>query len=98
MASPYSRSVGRQKWLGPYTEEAIDRVAEAGHRALAICPVAFTGEHIETLQEIDILYRDRAMARGIEHFARARTVGCHPAFIGALATLAVEAARAEGWA
>jgi ferrochelatase len=93
----FQSRLGRQKWLGPYTEEAIDRVAESGHTALVICPVAFTGEHIETLQEIDILYRERATAHGITHFARARTVGTHPAFIDALATLAVAAARSR-WA
>jgi protoporphyrin/coproporphyrin ferrochelatase len=94
----FQSRVGRQKWLGPYTEEAIDRVAEAGHTAVVICPLAFTGEHIETLQEIDILYRERASARGIQHFSRARTVGVHPAFIDALATLALEAAQEKGWA
>lgn len=35
------------------------------------------------------------MAR-LTHFARARTVGTHPAFIGALADLAESAARARG--
>jgi ferrochelatase len=94
----FQSRLGPQKWLGPYTEEAIDRVAESGQTALVICPVAFTGEHIETLQEIDILYRERAAARGIQHWARARTVGVHPAFVDALAGLAVAAARARGWA
>jgi protoporphyrin/coproporphyrin ferrochelatase len=94
----FQSRVGPQKWLGPYTEEAIDRLAEAGHTALAVVPVAFTGEHIETLQEIDILYRERALQRGIKHFARARTVGVHPAFVQALAGLALGAARARGWA
>jgi ferrochelatase len=94
----FQSRLGRQKWLGPYTEEAIDRLAEAGHSAVLICPVAFTGEHIETLQEIDILDRERAAALGITQFARARTVGCHPAFIDALADLAVAAASGRGWA
>jgi ferrochelatase len=93
----FQSRLGPQKWLGPYTEEAIDRVADSGQRAVVVCPIAFTGEHIETLQELDILYRDRARARGIEHFARARTVGVHPAFIDALAALALEAARQQGW-
>jgi protoporphyrin/coproporphyrin ferrochelatase len=93
----FQSRVGPQKWLGPYTEEAIDRLAEAGHKSVAICPVAFTGEHIETLQEIDILYRERATARGIVSFSRARTVGVHPAFIGTLAELARRAAAKQGW-
>ena len=35
--------------------------------------------------------------RGIMHFARARTVGCHPAFIAALADASVEVVRGSGW-
>ena len=50
----------------------------AGRRAVVVVPIAFTGEHIETLQEIDILYRERAEKAGIVHFARARTVGMPP--------------------
>jgi ferrochelatase len=94
----FQSRLGPQKWLGPYTEETIDAVAQSGQTALCICPVAFTGEHIETLQEIDILYRQRAVERGIKHWARARTVGVHPAFVDALAELAVGAARTRGWA
>ena len=75
----------------------LDELAAAGERAVAVVPVAFTGEHIETLQEIDILYKERAKAAGIVHFARARTVGCHPAFIAALADLVEATARARGW-
>jgi ferrochelatase len=93
----FQSRLGRQKWLGPYTEDALDELAAAGHKAVVVCPVAFTGEHIETLQEIDILYRERAQKRGITHFARARTVGCHPAFIRALADLAETTARTSGW-
>ena len=77
---------------------ALDAVAKAGHRSVIVVPIAFTGEHIETLQEIDILYKEHAERAGIVCFARARTVGTHPAFIGALADLALEAARARGWA
>jgi ferrochelatase len=94
----FQSRVGRQRWLGPSTDEALDAVAAEGHRAVVVVPIAFTGEHIETLQEIDIQYKERAEKAGITTFARARTVGTHPAFIGALAELALDAARARGWA
>jgi ferrochelatase len=93
----FQSRIGRQRWLAPTTEEALDALAAAGHRAVVVVPVSFTGEHLETLQEIDILYRERAAARGIVSFARARAVGCHPAFISELAALLVSAARAHGW-
>jgi ferrochelatase len=94
----FQSQVGRRRWLGPSTEKALDAVAAEGHRAVVVVPIAFTGEHIETLQEIDILFKEHAEKAGITTFARARTVGTHPAFIGALADLALEAARARGWA
>ena len=94
----FQSRVGPQRWLGPTTEAVLDELAAAGTRAVVVVPVAFTGEHIETLQEIDILYKERAEKAGIVHFARARTVGCHPAFIGALADLVEATARARGWA
>jgi ferrochelatase len=94
----FQSKVGRQRWLGPATEEALDKLAAAGTPAVVVVPIAFTGEHVETLQEIDIVYRERALAAGIRHFARARTVGVHPAFIETLADLALAAARSRGWA
>jgi ferrochelatase len=93
----FQSKVGRKRWLGPSTETVLDEMAAAGERAVVVVPIAFTGEHIETLQEIDILFRERAEKAGIAHFARARTVGTHPAFIGALADLAEAAARERGW-
>ena len=93
----FQSRVGRRRWLAPTTEEALDALAAAGNRAVVVVPVSFTGEHVETLQEIDILYRKRAAARGITSFVRARAVGCHPAFIAGLAGLLVSAAGARGW-
>jgi ferrochelatase len=93
----FQSKVGRKRWLGPSTETLLDQLAAEGERAVVVVPIAFTGEHIETLQEIDILFRQRAEKAGIAHFARARTVGTHPSFIAALADLAEAAARERGW-
>lgn len=93
----FQSRVGPKRWLGPATDALLDQLAAAGTRAVVVVPIAFTGEHIETLQEIDILYRARAEKAGIVHFARARTAGTHPAFIAALADLAETAARSRGW-
>ncbi len=94
----FQSKVGRQRWLGPSTEVVLEELAGGGTRAVVVVPIAFTGEHVETLQEIDILFKARALAGGIQHFARARTVGVHADFIQALAALALDAARAKGWA
>jgi ferrochelatase len=94
----FQSRVGPQRWLGPATDVLLDQLAAAGTTAVVVVPVAFTGEHIETLEEIDLRYKERAAHGGIVHFARARTVGCHPAFIAALADLVEAAAHERGWA
>ncbi len=93
----FQSRVGRLRWLGPSTEQALEGMAAQGNRAVVVVPVSFTGEHIETLQELDIQYAERARGLGMTWFARARTVGCHPAFVSALAARVAGAARDRGW-
>ena len=94
----FQSRVGPQRWLGPPTDGLLGQLAAEGTTAVVVVPIAFTGEHIETLEELDIRYREQAEQGGITHFARARTVGCHPAFIGALADLVEATAHERGWA
>jgi protoporphyrin/coproporphyrin ferrochelatase len=54
-------------------------------------PISFVSEHIETLEEIDIEYREIAEAAGIEVFARVPAPDTNPAFIQALVDLVVRA-------
>jgi ferrochelatase len=87
-----------RRWLGPPISEAVDRLAAAGHAAVVVCPVSLVHEHGQALRELDAVCRDRARVRGLRHLVRASTVGAHPAFIEALAALALTAARTRGWA
>ncbi|MBI5477746.1 MAG: ferrochelatase [Deltaproteobacteria bacterium] len=83
----FQSKVGPVKWLGPSTEVVIHDLARQGARALLVVPVAFVSDHIETLQEIDLRYRDVAHAAGITEFRRAPALNDRPAFIAALAGL-----------
>jgi protoporphyrin/coproporphyrin ferrochelatase len=85
----YQSRVGRLKWIGPSTEEELERAAR-DKRAVVIYPHAFTQEHIETLVEIEIEYREKADHMGVRGFYRVPTVSTHPAFIGGLARLVRE--------
>jgi ferrochelatase len=93
----FQSKVGPVRWLGPNTDDVLKALGAGGTKAVVVVPVAFTGEHVETLQEIDIMFKAHALAAGIERFARARTVGVHPAFIRAMADLVQETARGRGW-
>lgn len=66
----YQSRVGPVEWLQPYTEEAIHNLAKRGIKNLLVVPISFVSEHIETLQEIDIEYREVAEESGIHNFDR----------------------------
>ncbi|HBL12755.1 MAG TPA: ferrochelatase [Cyanobacteria bacterium UBA11162] len=87
----YQSRVGPVEWLKPYTEEAIAELGSQGVKDVVVVPISFVSEHIETLQEIDIEYRELAEESGIENFQRVPALNTHPIFIDSLATLVIEA-------
>ncbi len=90
----YQSRVGPVEWLQPYTEEAIEELAHKGTETLVVVPISFVSEHIETLQEIDMEYREIAEEAGIEHFQRVPALNTHPIFINDLASMVTEAIAA----
>lgn len=95
----FQSKVGPVKWLEPSTNEALASLGRDGARQVLVVPVSFVSDHIETLYEIDILYRGIADDAGIAHFRRVPSLNCLPAFVEALAdlvrgeTAAVDAGR-----
>lgn len=87
----YQSRVGPVEWLKPYTEDAITELAAEGVKDLLVVPLSFVSEHIETLQEIDMEYRELAEEAGIENFHRVPALNTHPVFINDLADLVIEA-------
>ncbi|MBE9130142.1 MULTISPECIES: ferrochelatase [unclassified Coleofasciculus] len=90
----YQSRVGPVEWLQPYTEDSLQELGTQGVKDLLVVPISFVSEHIETLQEIDIEYRELAEESGIEHFQRVPALNTHPIFIDSLATLVTEALNA----
>ncbi|HVF88920.1 MAG TPA: ferrochelatase [Blastocatellia bacterium] len=87
----FQSKVGPVKWLQPSTDEAVRKLASDEASQVLLVPVSFVSEHIETLYELDILYRDVAREAGIEHYRRAEALNCRPDFIDALAHLVEKA-------
>jgi len=84
-----SRS-GPVAWMEPETTDVMDRLAAAGKTALLIVPISFVSDHIETLHEIDIEYREHAEAHGIKTYVRAPSLNDGGDFLQALADLVKE--------
>ncbi len=76
--------LGPVQWLVPATPDVLQQIADAGGRRVCLIPVSFSQEHIETLQEIDVEYREHAHQVGIPHFGRAPVLGTEPAFVACL--------------
>jgi protoporphyrin/coproporphyrin ferrochelatase len=90
----YQSKVGPVEWLQPYTEDAIVQLAAQGVTDLVVVPISFVSEHIETLEEIDIEYREIAEASGIHTFNRVPALDTNPIFIQTLVDLVLKAAAA----
>ena len=87
----YQSRVGPIEWLQPYTEDAIEELGAKGTEHLVVVPISFVSEHIETLQEIDIEYRELAEEAGIHNFHRVPALNTYDGFINDLADMVDEA-------
>ncbi|CAN1342688.1 Ferrochelatase-2, chloroplastic [Linum perenne] len=82
--------VGPVEWLKPYTDETIIDLGRKGVKSLLAVPISFVSEHIETLEEIDVEYKELALESGIENWGRVPALGCEPTFITDLADAVIE--------
>lgn len=84
-----SRS-GPVEWLEPSTPDMLRLLAGEGCKNILMVPISFVSDHVETLYEIDILYRDMAHEMGMRLES---TCGLNddPQFIEALADLVLNA-------
>lgn len=90
----YQSRVGPVEWLQPYTEDAIQELGQQGVQDMVVVPISFVSEHIETLQEIDMEYREVAESVGIHNFRRVPALNTHTQFIDGMADLTLEALNA----
>ncbi|CAK8568421.1 unnamed protein product [Lathyrus sativus] len=87
----YQSRVGPVQWLKPYTDEVLVELGKKGVKSLLAVPVSFVSEHIETLEEIDMEYRELALESGIQNWGRVPALGLTPSFITDLADAVIEA-------
>ena len=91
----YQSRVGPVQWIGPSTEDEVRRAGAAG-RPVVVVPIAFVSEHVETLVEIDMDFRDVASATGVPFFTRCPTVAVDCDFIRGLGDLVRGALGRQG--
>mmetsp|Transcript_4933 Transcript_4933/g.7530 ORF Transcript_4933/g.7530 Transcript_4933/m.7530 type:complete len:476 (+) Transcript_4933:100-1527(+) len=90
----FQSRVGPVEWLRPYTDDTLRELGAEGVRNLIVVPVSFVSEHIETLEEIDMEYREVAEEAGIVNWQRAPALNTDEAFIKEMADMVEEAMKA----
>ena len=78
-------------WLTPTVEDALDKIADAGHAEVVVAPIGFVCDHMEVVLDLDVEAREHAERQGLR-MVRAETVGTHPSYVGMVRDLIVEQA------
>ena len=86
---------GKAKWLEPYTEPTLIKLAEQGVKSVdVVCP-GFTGDCLETLEEISMEAREAFLHAGGEKFSYIPCLNDSPVWIAALAQISAQ--HLAGW-
>lgn len=93
---PYSwrlayQSPGRtpEPWLGPDAGAVIDELAMLGHQHLVMAPIGFISDHMETLYDVDVMYKEQCRAKGIK-MERVESLNTSPGLVKTLAAMVRE--------
>ena len=57
-ALSFQSKLGPIPWLSPSTEDELSRLAEEGEKNVIVCPISFTADCLETLEEIGMGYAE----------------------------------------
>jgi ferrochelatase len=82
-----SQGLTDDRWLGPTVESRLDGYAADGIREVVVCPIGFVCDHVETLYDVDVVFRGYAAERGIS-LVRPEALNGSEKFTAALAEVA----------
>ncbi len=85
----YQSRSGPVEWLSPSTPEMLEMLAEEGCKNILMVPISFVSDHVETLYEINILYREEAAQLGM-CLKPSASLNTDPLFIQGLKSLVLQ--------
>ncbi|MEO1491554.1 MAG: ferrochelatase [Pseudomonadota bacterium] len=86
---------GPEEWLQPYTVEYVAKLAEEGHKRIAIMAPGFSSDCVETLEEINEEIKEAFEHAGGEHFHYIPCLNDDIAHIDMIEQIVRE--EAQGW-
>lgn len=87
-STAFQSRLGKVPWIKPYTDVALDELAKAGVKRLAVMCPAFVADCLETLEEIGMRAKEQFVAAGGEALALVPSLNATPAWVDAVAALA----------
>ena len=88
----YQSRSGPVEWLSPSTPEMLETLAGEGCKNILMVPISFVSDHVETLYEINILYREQAAGLGM-CLQPCPSLNTNPLFIQGLRELVLQEKR-----
>lgn len=85
-----SRGMTGENWLGPDVKDIMDNCAKNNKKNIIVVPYGFVSDHVETLYDIDIVYKQYANSLGL-NFIRTPSLNTSELFIQALKDVVVKA-------
>jgi ferrochelatase len=86
---------GKAKWLEPYTEPTLVALAQAGTGSVDVMCPGFTGDCLETLEEISMEAREAFLHAGGKSFSYIACLNDSPEWLEALGDIALQ--QLAGW-
>ncbi|MHA1910080.1 MAG: ferrochelatase [Candidatus Kariarchaeaceae archaeon] len=83
----YHGQTGPVEWTRPYTEDLIDEIALKKPNAIIIVPIGFVVDNIETLYDIDIVFKEQVISHNKTSFFRVKVPNDDPIYCQSVATL-----------
>ena len=92
----YQSRSGPVEWLAPSTPDMLEQLAGEGCKNVLMVPISFVSDHVETLYEVDMLYKEMAEKLGMR-LKRAPSLNLQPRFIEALKEIVLQKITEQGW-
>jgi protoporphyrin/coproporphyrin ferrochelatase len=86
----YQSRVGPSKWTSPSTIDKLKELGSKGYKQIAVYPISFVSDHLETIVEIGRELKEVAQKHGIETYYRIPAMGTYSLFIDCLADLVMQ--------
>lgn len=86
----FQSKVGPAKWTEPNTIDMLEELGRNGFKKVAVFPISFISDHLETLEEIGQQLKEVALKNGIEYYYRIPAHGVYSKFIESLGKLIIQ--------